>query len=243
MNPASASPAAPDPTPTPTPTPAPALGAGPTLDPDEATGPPARTGTLHQLTAQVYKLTADLTAQAARLAVVEERVEDHAMAFDDIETAGQIAAGGAATGTTPDSDDGGPAGVDGASGEGGEPAPGLDMRRLVDWVRDNVALLLERKVPQTGAPPYWCTSWWLHPEAIARFEAARRTWVEAVSTAGAAMVVYFEHLDHQLAVLCGESGPFCRCSRGHSPQSLALGQDEPDESYFLAFDQIHDTPL
>jgi hypothetical protein len=48
------------------------------------------------------------------------------------------------------------------------------MRGLVRWVGDNVAALLERKMPQSGGWPYWCRSWWMHPEAITRFEAARR---------------------------------------------------------------------
>ena len=109
------------------------------------------------------------------------------------------------------------------------------MRELVAWVDDNVAALLERKIPQTGGAPYWCRRWWLHPEAIARFEAARRCWVEAVAGEGAAMVVYFEHLDAMLAALCGENGPFCGCVGGqHNDTAIStpLGQDEPDEDYY-----------
>jgi hypothetical protein len=54
----------------------------------------------------------------------------------------------------------------------------------------------------------------MHPEAIARFEAARRCWAEAVTADGAAMVVYFEHLDAMLGVLCADNGPFCSCTNG-----------------------------
>ena len=147
-----------------------------------------------------------------------------------------------ATARPPGGDTAGPAAAPGR--RRAEPA-GLDMRELVAWVGDNVAALLERKIPQTGGAPYWCRRWWLHPEAIARFEAARRCWVEAVAGEGAAMVVYFEHLDAMLAALCGENGPFCGCVGGqHNDTGIStpLGQDEPDEDYYRSFEHPDDTP-
>jgi hypothetical protein len=140
----------------------------------------------------------------------------------------------------------------GAAGQSGPASPddditmaddGLAMRRLVAWVRDNIALLLERKIPQTSGWPYWCRKWWLHPEAIARFEALRRSWAEAIIGDGNAMVVYFEHLDAMLTPLCGENGPFCGCTKGqHRDDTSArpLGQDDPDENYFAEFEHAHD---
>jgi hypothetical protein len=82
-------------------------------------------------------------------------------------------------------------------------------------------------------------------EAIARFEALRRSWAEAVISDGNAMVVYFEHLDAMLAALCGENGPFCGCVGGRHNDtgiSSALGQDEPDEHYYRSFEHPDDTP-
>ena len=102
-----------------------------------------------------------------------------------------------------------------------------------------------REIPQTGGAPYWCRRWWLHPEAIARFEATRRCWVEAVAGEGAAMVVYFEHLDAMLAALCGENGPFCGCVGGqHNDTGISapLGQDDPDKGYYRSFEHPDDTP-
>ncbi|GAA4554901.1 DUF4913 domain-containing protein [Pseudonocardia xishanensis] len=195
-----------------------------------------------ELVALVARQRGDHAALAERVSDLEDRVEEFASALDDVEEHFSLVPG-------PIPDDR----TDGA-GDGDLPAPpdaaapdsdveiGLDMRRLVTWVRDNVALLLERKVPQTGGYPYWCRKWWLHPEAIARFEAARRSWAEAVIAGdGNAMVVYFEHLDHQLGVLCSENGPFCGCKGGmHSTGSGAtpLGHDEPHESYFLDYEAI-----
>jgi hypothetical protein len=110
-----------------------------------------------------------------------------------------------------------------------------------------VAALLERKLPQSGGWRYWCRRWWMHPEAIARFEAARRCWAEAVTADGAAMVVYFEHLDAMLAVLCAENGPFCGCTNGQhrADQSETgariLGQDWPPEEYYTGLSPPLDT--
>ena len=110
------------------------------------------------------------------------------------------------------------------------------MRALVAWVRDNIALLIERKMPQSGGWPHWCPMWWLHPEAIARFEALRRAWLDAATHAGGTgLVVYFEHVDLQLATLCGDNGPFSGCLGRHNPVGSVhrLGQFEPDEAYYL----------
>lgn len=196
--------------------------------------------------AEWARLSGELAAVARRVTLVEDRGEDHAGALDSHEaTLSAIVELLAALQPPPP-----PIGAD---PDGPEPDPedqppneydGLDMRRLVAWVRDNVALLVERKIPQIGGAPFWCRQWWMHPEAIARFEAARRSWAEAVSAGeGNAMVVYFEHLDAMLGVLCAENGPFCGCRGEHSSGSAArpLGQDDPAEDYFLEFEHDLDT--
>ena len=196
------------------------------------------------------RLVGDVDAHAARLARVEERTDSLAGFVDRSRkpspdwhrhrprsTSRPVPGPGRRSGRRP------PVRLR-APGNDDQPA-GLDMRELVAWVDDNVAALLERKIPQTGGAPYWCRRWWLHPEAIARFEAARRCWVEAVAGEGAAMVVYFEHLDAMLAALCGENGPFCGCVGGqHNDTAIStpLGQDEPDEDYYRSFENPDDTP-
>lgn len=208
---------------------------------------PGPGGEHHELSALVFRLTGDHAALAGRVTDLEDRVEEIAGTFDEIEAtldtapptsaAAELSDPGRAPSTAPDQV---------ADAAAGEVEVGLDMRRLIGWVRDNVALLLERKVPQTGGYPYWCRKWWCHPEAIARFEAARRSWAEAVTAGdGNAMVVYFEHLDHQLGVLCAENGPFCGCKGGEHRDGAGarpLGHDDPDESYFIEFEQAHDHP-
>ena len=86
----------------------------------------------------------------------------------------------------------------------------------------------------------------MRPEAIIRLKAARRSWAEAVASGdGNAMVVYLEHLDHQLGVLLAENGPFSACNAdAHQTESRTrpLGQIDPDEQYFLKFEQARDQP-
>jgi hypothetical protein len=215
-------------------------------------------GHFHELASMVFGLVGHVEELATRLSHVEDHAEDQAGFVDRFEAAFTDRAGPADTGggseahpASADTPTARPPGDDtrgsaAHDAEDDEPqAPGLDMRTLVAWVGNNVAALLERKIPQTGGAPYWCRSWWLHPEAIARFEAARRCWVEAVSGEGAAMVVYFEHLDAMLAALCGENGPFCGCVGGqHNDTGISspLGQDEPDEHYYRSFEHPDDTP-
>jgi hypothetical protein len=200
------------------------------------TPPPTISPDPRALSAMLAQLLGNQAALAHRITATEDKVEDISAAFDDIEAI----LDDRADPTTPQ-----PATTAGpTSPAGSDDAPaaetGLDMRRLVAWVRDNIALLLERKIPQTSGYPYWCRKWWLHPEAIARFEALRRAWAEAVVSDGNAMVVYFEHLDAMLGVLCGENGPFCGCVKGehrNDASARALGHDDPEESYFTEFEQ------
>lgn len=187
---------------------------------------------LHELKALVYRLSADQAEHARRLREVEDQVVDCAVVLDEIRDT-LVAAQNAAAHSEAGHGDG--------RGGGAEEATGLDLPRLVEWVRVNVADLLQRRIPQTGGYPHWCRRWWEHPEAIARFEAARRSWEEAVQAGpGSAMVVYFEHLDHQLAQLMADSGPFSGCTGGtHTADSPAvtLGQETPPPSYYGALEE------
>lgn len=195
--------------------------------------------------ASLTRLSGDHAEIATRLRAVEDRVEDLSVGVDGIEDAAAAAATtdrteGAEPAISPGSDPeiGSANDTHGVDAEGHH--EGVDMAELVAWVRDHVALLLERKLPQTGTPPHWCRRWWMHAEAIARFEALRRGWVEAVSGEGNAMVVWFEHLDLMLAVLMGEGGTFSGCTGGEHREGAVrtLGHDEPDVTYFADFDLL-----
>lgn len=177
------------------------------------------------------RLARDVAGLAPRVLAVEDRIEGIAGALDDLEAAltypappvqDVFAAGRGAVNDAADEDD-------------DEDGPGLDMRVLVDWVGDNIADLLERRIPQTSGFPHWCPRWWLHPEAITRFEALRRLWTVSVGDPEGGLVVYFGHLDQMLAVLGSEYGPFSGCSKNEHRSGTSttfLGQQRPATAYF-----------
>jgi hypothetical protein len=116
---------------------------------------------------------------------------------------------------------------------------------LVSWVRENVAAVVERHIPGSRSPN-WCPLWWRHPEAIARFEAARRAWLEACDGSGSALSVYWQHLDHHLGVLMGEGGTFHHCREGkHTATPITarrLWHYDPDDSVYAQFAAAQTTP-
>jgi uncharacterized coiled-coil protein SlyX len=183
---------------------------------------------LRELTTRVMALSGDVTELNTRVGQQETETEQFRDLLDQLEAHG--------LGSEPTQPGAGQDLPD-------EDEPRLDLPGLVAWVRENVTLMLERKIPQ-GNASNWCRSWWLHPEAIARFDAAHRSWLEACVSPGNAMVVYFEHLDHQLGVLMGPDGTFSYCSidrhREGPIETRLLGQEEPGEDYYLTFKQAHD---
>ncbi|MBP2371387.1 DUF4913 domain-containing protein [Pseudonocardia parietis] len=188
---------------------------------------------------ELIQLRADRANLTARIRELDDRVEDIAGALDAIEDAAA-----APPSTSVPDDDTEPDDTAAASTAAPEPAvepdAGLDMRELVPWVRDHIAQLLERRLPQNQGALRWCRSWWLHPEAIARFDALRRSWTEAISAGeGNALVTYYDYLDRQLAVLMDEHGPFSACQGGqHGTERFVtkLGQHDPPPEYFFALD-------
>jgi hypothetical protein len=202
------------------------------------------------------RLEADLRRHLSRLVEVEERVEEHAGALDSIETAAsELAASAHTLNGAGGADAAGARDPNRRKGENRAAREPLPLRRLIEWVRANVADIIERRTPQTSGAPYWCRQWWRHPEAIVRFQAAHRCWHEAVSSPGSAMVIYLEHLDHQLAQLSAEHGPFSGCVGGaHRDTRRAgarsgpgmggagpspLGQEDPPEEFFADFERAH----
>jgi hypothetical protein len=89
-----------------------------------------------------------------------------------------------------------------------------------------------------------------------RFRAAYRCWREAVPSPGGTTVVYLEHLDHQLAPLSGEHGPFSGCLGGthrdirrpgsarsrpgvSGPARYRWGKKSPPEEFLADFERVH----
>ena len=97
------------------------------------------------------------------------------------------------------------------------------MRTLVAWVRDNIALLhrtenaakrrLAALVPDVVAAP--------RGHRPLRSPAPRLAGRHHTLPAATGLVVYFEHVDLQLATLCGDNGPFSGCLGRHNPAGPA----------------------
>lgn len=187
--------------------------------------------------AELTRLRADHRTLTARLGGLDHRVEGIEIVFDEIEDATPEAADLLRSGDAAASDDTSAP----APPEPEEPDTGLDMRELIPWVRDHIAQLLERRLPQNKGQLRWCRSWWLHPEAIARFDALRRSWTEAIAAGeGNALATYYDHLDRQLATLMDEHGPFSACEGGHHGTErfvTKLGQLDPPPEYFFVLDE------
>jgi hypothetical protein len=64
-----------------------------------------------------------------------------------------------------------------------------------------------------GGEYRWCRQWWQHAEAITRLTALWHSWEALRLEPGTGMAAWLrDHLDHQLPVLRGRSGPFAQCS-------------------------------
>jgi hypothetical protein len=107
----------------------------------------------------------------------------------------------------------------------------IDPDELAAWVQRHVTSVIARPI---RGEMRWCPRWWEHAEALFRFEALRRAWIELAAEPGTAMSVWIrDHLDPCLRELLSPTGPFADCDlterfgmRGdHSP--LATLQTVP----------------
>lgn len=177
---------------------------------------------------------------AARIARLEAKTEQHAAAFDALERAANTI-GHDPIMTRPLTEPGSAAHAQREPEAPGQHEP-INMPRLVRWVSDNVAGLVDRRIPTTDGAPRWCLEWWQHAEAIARFEALRQAWEDLVAQGGTAMLVYFrDYLDPTLGALMAEAGPFARCKSGRHVAAGSLGQEDPPAETFAEPSSTHGT--
>ena len=96
-----------------------------------------------------------------------------------------------------------------SGGEDLPPQPRYDA--LEDWVTRQFLPTFRRPL---GGEYRWCRQWWRHAEAITRLTALWHTW-EALRLQPATGIATWlrDHLDHQLPILLGRTGPFAHCSQ------------------------------
>jgi hypothetical protein len=95
------------------------------------------------------------------------------------------------------------------------PVPEPLYPTLDEWVR---AYFLPTFIRPLGGEYRWCAQWDKHAEAVGRLESLWRAWEVLRLDPGLGMAAWFtQHLDAQLPVLLGRSGPFAQCTvRRHS---------------------------
>lgn len=107
--------------------------------------------------------------------------------------------------------------------EGGPVFPTVEA-----WVAGQFVPVYRRPL---GGEFRWCAQWWLHPEAIIRLTALWHSWEVMRLQPGTGIAAWLrDHLDHQLPVLLGRSGPFAACTQAqHDELPEALLRSPPPE--------------
>jgi hypothetical protein len=98
--------------------------------------------------------------------------------------------------------------------------------RVQDWVSEHFLPIYRRPL---GGEFRWCPQWWRHAEAITRLTALWQSWEAMRLQPGTGTASWLrDHLDHQLPVLLGRSGPFAQCSSAeHVEPRIATADPSP----------------
>lgn len=96
-----------------------------------------------------------------------------------------------------------------------------------EWVTGQFLPMFRRPI---GGEYRWCCQWWQHAEAITRLTALWHSWETLRLEPGTGIACWLrDHLDHQLPILLGRSGPFAQCSEGeHIEPRQATASPAPD---------------
>jgi hypothetical protein len=110
-----------------------------------------------------------------------------------------------------------------------------------DWVNGQFLPMFRRPL---GGEFRWCCQWWRHAEAITRLTALWHAWELMRLEPGTGIAVWLrDHLDHQLPVLLGRSGPFAQCSEDEhiEPRQAIVTPPPPGWWYIPDPDPAADT--
>jgi hypothetical protein len=98
------------------------------------------------------------------------------------------------------------------------------------WVNGQFLPMFRRPL---GGEYRWCRQWWQHAEAIVRLTALWHSWEALRLEPGTGMAAWLrDHLDHQLPVLLGRSGPFAQCSEDEHIDPRQGRADEPPPGWW-----------
>ena len=89
---------------------------------------------------------------------------------------------------------------------------------LIDWVEDTLARIESPSAKERA----WCSQWWDHPEAVDRFSALHRQYVECLAE-GNLSSWWVDHWDRHAPQLFAREGIFEQCrSTGHQSERRQL---------------------
>jgi len=114
----------------------------------------------------------------------------------------------------------------------GQPEQGKEEPRqpvypgVTEWVTYQFLPMFRRPL---GGEFRWCARWWEHAEAITRLTALWHSWEKLRLEPATGMATWLrDHLDHQLPILLGRTGPFAQCTEDeHLPPRQATAEDAP----------------
>ena len=129
-----------------------------------------------------------------------------------------------------------------ASGGDQEP-PQPVFAGVQDWVSQHFLPMYRRPL---GGEFRWCQQWWQHAEAITRLTALWQSWEAMRLQPGTGTANWLrDHLDHQLPILLGRSGPFAQCSEDEHIDPRIAAADPPPPGWWDTGedDRDHTQPL
>ena len=108
-----------------------------------------------------------------------------------------------------------------------------------DWVSEHFLPMYRRPL---GGEFRWCPQWWRHAEAITRLTALWQSWEAMRLQPGTGTANWLrDHLDHQLPVLLGRSGPFAQCSEDEHISPRIAAADPPPPGWWETGDDTTST--
>lgn len=79
----------------------------------------------------------------------------------------------------------------------------------------------------------WCREWWRHSEAVSRFHALWHAWEVLRWEPGTGMSIWYrDHLDYQMSVIIGDTGPFRECTSRRHQEPRPLPYEAAPPGFF-----------
>ncbi len=122
--------------------------------------------------------------------------------------------------------------------DGDEPPDPL-YASVQDWITAHFLPMYRRPI---GGEYRWCRQWWRHAEAITRLTALWQSWEAMRLQPGTGTANWLrDHLDHQLPILLGRSGPFAQCSPDEHVEPRITPADQPPPGWWETGDDTTGT--